>query len=216
MAKIIKKSVVPIYVVAVVWAVWALLLPLYRVSHFVLAAAVSAAAWFVARRLCKDTVLVVPDPKPKPKTTGDPALDALVAERSRALAEMRRLNDSIEDPVISDHIDHLEEVTGKIIDHVVAHPEKRGQIRRFLDYYLPTTLKLLNAYDRMDEAGVAGANIDGTKGKITDMMSTISAAFDKQLDALFGDVALDISTDITVMENLLAREGLGGQQLPRI
>ena len=216
MAKIVKKSVVPIYVVAVVWAVWALLLPLYRVSHFVLAAAVSAAAWFVARRLCKDTVLVVPDPKPEPKTTGDPALDALIAERARALSEMRRLNDSIEDPVISGHIDHLEEVTGKVIDHVVAHPEKRGQIRRFLDYYLPTTLKLLNAYDRMDEAGVAGANIDGTKGKITDMMSTISAAFDKQLDALFGDVALDISTDITVMENLLAREGLGGQQLPKI
>ncbi len=62
----------------------------------------------------------------------------------------------------------------------------------------------------MDAAGVSGVNIDGTKGKIETMMDTVVAAFDKQLDALFGDEALDISTDITVMENLLAQEGLGG------
>ncbi len=213
MAKIVKKSVIPIYVVAAVWAVWALLLPLYHAVHFVLAAAVSTVAWAVARKVCKDTVLIVPDPKPEPVSTGDPALDALIAERDRALSEMKRLNASIEDPVISAHIDHLETVTGKIISHVVAHPEKQSQIRRFMDYYLPTTLKLLNAYDRMDETGISGANIDGTKGKITDMMSTISTAFDRQLDALFGGEALDISTDITVMEQMLAREGLGGTQL---
>ena len=171
MAKIVKKSVIPIYAVAAVWAVWALLLPLYHAAHFVLAAAVSTVAWAVARKVCKDTVLIVPDPKPEPVSTG------------------------------------------KIISHVVAHPEKQSQIRRFMDYYLPTTLKLLNAYDRMDETGISGANIDGTKGKITDMMSTISTAFDRQLDALFGGEAMDISTDITVMEQMLAREGLGGTQL---
>ncbi|MCI8594201.1 MAG: hypothetical protein HFF09_02970 [Oscillospiraceae bacterium] len=213
MAKIVKKSVIPIYAVAAVWAVWALLLPLYHAAHFVLAAAVSTVAWAVARKVCKDTVLIVPDPKPEPVSTGDPALDALIAERDRALSEMKRLNASIEDPVISAHIDHLETVTGKIISHVVAHPDKQSQIRRFMDYYLPTTLKLLNAYDRMDETGISGANIDGTKGKITDMMSTISTAFDRQLDALFGGEAMDISTDITVMEQMLAREGLGGTQL---
>lgn len=213
MAKIVKKSVIPIYVVAAVWAVWALLLPLYHAAHFLLAAAVATVAWAVARKVCKDTVLIVPDPKPEPVSTGDSALDALIAERDRALSEMKRLNASIEDPVTSAHIDHLETVTGKIISHVVAHPEKQSQIRRFMDYYLPTTLKLLNAYDRMDETGISGANIDGTKGKITDMMSTISTAFDRQLDALFGGEAMDISTDITVMEQMLAREGLGGTQL---
>ena len=127
-----------------------------------------------------------------------------------AISEMRRLNDAIADEKISAQIDHLEDVTGKIIDHVVEHPQKKSQITRFLNYYLPTTLKLLNAYDRMDAAGISGVNIDGTKGKIETMMDTVVAAFDKQLDALFGDVALDISTDITVMENLLAQEGLSG------
>ena len=123
---------------------------------------------------------------------------------------MRRLNQAIEDEKISAQIDHLEDTTAKIIQHVVENPQKRSQISRFLNYYLPTTLKLLNAYDRMDAAGVSGTNIDGTMGKIETMMDTVVAAFDKQLDALFGDVAMDISTDITVMENLLAQEGLSG------
>ena len=94
---------------------------------------------------------------------------------------MRRLNDSIEDETLSAQIDHLEEVTGKILDYVAAHPEKRSQIRKFLNYYLPTTLKILNAYDRMDSAGISGSNIDGTMGKIEQMMATITAAFDRRL-----------------------------------
>ena len=106
-------------------------------------------------------------------------------------------------------IERLETTTQKIIGVVVEKPEKLSQISRFLNYYLPTTLKLLNAYDRMDAAGVSGINIDGTKGKIEDMMETICKAFDKQLDALFGDEALDISADITVLEQMLQQEGLG-------
>ena len=127
---------------------------------------------------------------------------------SGILRRIRRANDAIADEKISAQIDHLEEVTGKILDQVIAQPRKQPQIRRFLDYYLPTTLKILNAYDRMSAAGIAGDNIDATKDKVEKMMDTIVKAFDKQLDALFGEEALDISTDITVMENLLAQEGL--------
>lgn len=82
-----------------------------------------------------------------------------------------------------------------------------------MDYYLPTTLKLLNAYDRMSAAGVSGENIDTTLAKVEGMMRTIVSAFEKQLDALYGADALDISTDITVLENMMAREGLVGDQL---
>lgn len=127
------------------------------------------------------------------------------------MSEMRRLNDSIEDETISAQIDHLEEVTRKIIGEVVKQPKKLPQIRRFLNYFLPTTLKILNAYDRMDAAGIAGDNISATKSKVENMMGTIVQAFDKQLDSLFGAEAMDISTDITVMENLLAQEGLSGK-----
>ena len=87
-------------------------------------------------------------------------------------------------------------------------PKKLTQIRRFMDYYLPTTLKLLNAYDRASAAGISGENVDATKRNVEGMMHTVVTAFEKQLDALYGDEALDISTDITVLENLMAREGL--------
>ena len=127
------------------------------------------------------------EPEPKkpeaPKSTGNPEIDNLLKERERALSEMRRLNDSIEDETISAQIDHLEEITSKIIDQVIKEPSKLPQIRRFLNYYLPTTLKILNAYDRMDAAGVSGDNIDSTKQRVERMMGTIVKAFDKQLDA---------------------------------
>lgn len=143
-----------------------------------------------------------------PPSTGDPKIDALIQERDRAVGEMRRLNDAIEDAEISRRIDQLEDATGKIIDQVVAHPEKLPQIRKFMNYYLPTTLKILNAYDRMGAAGVSGENIDGTMHRIETIMDTIVMAFHKQLDALFRDEAMDIASDITVMETLLAQEGL--------
>ena len=92
-------------------------------------------------------------------------------------------------------------------------PASAGKVRKFARYYMPTTLKLLNAYDRMGGAGVEGSNIDGTMGRIDTMMDRVVQAFDKQLDALFADEALDISTDITVLEQMLAREGLGGMQM---
>ena len=82
-----------------------------------------------------------------------------------------------------------------------------------MDYYLPTTLKLLNAYDRMDSTGVVGENISGTKEKVEDILGTIVTAFEKQLDGLFGADALDISTDISVLEAMLAREGLAGEKM---
>ena len=212
MAKHVKRSVVPIYLVGAVWLAYALLFPLYQPVHYLLCGALSAAAFIVGKGLFPNKVYEEPEKKEPPKSTGDPEIDALIKERDRAVGEMRRLNDSIEDEEISAQIDHLEEVTRKIIDLVVKQPKKLPQIRRFLDYYLPTTLKILNAYDRMDAAGISGENIDATKKKVEQMMATISQAFDRQLDALFGDEALDISTDITVMEQMLQREGLGGQK----
>ena len=209
MAKLVKKSPVPLYLAAAVWAVWAVFAPMYAWWHFVLTAVCSAAAWLLGRKLFPNRVQIVPDEQPPVREPEDP----LLQERQRALSELRRLNDNIQDETISAQISHMEEVTGKIFDLVAQDRSKLSQIRRFLNYYLPTTLKLLNAYDRMDQAGVEGANIDGTMGKIGAMLDQICTAFDRQLDALFAHEALDISTDITVLEQMLAQEGLGGVQL---
>lgn len=213
-----KVSVLPVYLVGAVWLGYALLFPLHRVSDYLICAGLSLAAFVLGKAIWPDKVYQTPEaPKAeakKPEKEEDPQTAALRKERDRAVSELRRLNDAIPDEKISAQIDHLEEVTGKIIDYVIAHPEKKPQISRFLDYFLPTTIKLLNAYDRMDSAGVSGSNINTTKQKVEQMLDTLCSAFDKQLDALFGDEALDISTDITVMENLLAQEGLSGPSAP--
>lgn len=221
MAKMVKKPVIPIYAVGIVWLVFALFFSLHTLVNYIICAVVSALAFIVASALFPAKTYEMPDKEEKkepakeekPKSTGNKEIDALIKERDMALSEMRRLNDAIEDEKISEQIDHLEAVTEKIIDQVVTEPKKLPQIRKFMSYYLPTTLKILNAYDRMDSVGISGQNIDTTKGKVESMLDTIVTAFDKQLDSLFGAEALDISTDITVLENLLAQEGLTGMNI---
>ena len=217
MATVKKKSVASYYLVAVFWLLWAFFAPLYQPVHFIIVGLLSVGIFLLGKLIWPDKKWTTPEPEKKKepkaeekKSTGNPEVDALLKERDRAVSEMKRLNDAILDPAISAQIDRMEGATRKIIDHVAKNPAKLPQIRRFMNYYLPTTLKLLNAYDRMDAVGVSGTNIDGTKGRIETMLETICVAFETQLDALFGDEALDISTDITVMEQMLAREGLGG------
>ncbi len=215
MKKIVHKSAAPLYAAAGVWVLYALLFPLYRVTHFLVVIAASAVVYFVARLFCKDVVEEVKEEEKKPEPTGNPDLDKMIADGRMAIAEMKRLDDNIEDATISAHIQRLAVVTQKIFDQVKADPQKLPQIRKFMNYYLPTTLKLLNAYDRMSAQGVSGENISGTMGKVGEMMGTIVAAFEKQLDSLFGAEAMDISTDITVLENMMAREGLTDDPLKR-
>lgn len=205
MKKIVHKSAIPLYVAAVTWLLYALLFPLYRLPHFLLAAAAAAVVGIVARLFCRDTVEEVPE---EPETTGNEELDKMIADSKKAIAEMKRLDDNIADPTISAQIVRLQQLTGKIFAQVEQNPEKLPQIRKFMNYYLPTTLKILNAYDRMGEQGVSGENITSTMQKVEGMMSTIITAFEKQLDSLFGSEAMDISTDMVVLENMMAREGL--------
>ena len=208
MKKIVRKSPIPIYATAVVWLLYALFFPLYKVSHFIIAAIAAGIVGIVAKALCKDIVEEVPEPEPEPEKTGNEELDKMLEEGRKAIAEMKRLDDSIADRKISADIVHLQETTEKIFRKVKEEPEKLPRTRKFMNYYLPTTLKLLNAYDRMDAQGVEGENITATKKGVEGIMDSIVTAFDKQLDSLFGDQALDISTDITVLENMMAREGL--------
>mgnify|MGYP002231020843 FL=1 len=136
-----------------VWVLYALLLPLYKPGHFIMAAAASVVVFLIARIFCKD---VVEEVEEKPQPTGNPELDKMISDGELAIREMKRLNDSIKDETISRQIDRLEEVSNKIFDCVKADPKKLPQIRKFMNYYLPTTLKLLNAYDRMGPPGWRG------------------------------------------------------------
>ena len=210
MATVKRRSTVPYYAAAGTWVVYALLFPLYRVPHFILVAIASAVVFFVMNAVCGTVEVTVPDPPKKEETTGNPELDKMIRDGNLAISEMKRLNTSIKDEKISADIDRLEDLSAKIFAQVKQDPGKLPQIRKFMDYYLPTTLKLLNAYDRMGAQGIGGENIGSTMQRVESMMGTIVTAFEKQLDMLFGSEAMDISTDITVLENMMKREGLSG------
>lgn len=125
------------------------------------------------------------------------------------LTEIRAVNDSIPDPVMSAKIDRIGEITRKILDYQRQNPSKAGQLRTFLNYYLPTTLKILRAYAQLDQQGIEGENISAAKARIEGMMDKVVEGFEKQLDKLFQDDALDITSDVAVLEKMLDNDGLG-------
>ena len=208
MARIRKKSVVPVYTVAAIWIFWASCMPMYKISHFVWLSVWSFLAYKITGFFWRGKWVEVADPKPVFESTGNSELDDLIQQEHGAIKEMRALNVRIKDEKISRQIDQLERLSDDIFRHVRKYPAKLPQIRKFMSYYLPTTLKLLNTYADVSEQSVRGPNITATMKKIEAMMDTIVIAFEKQLDSLFGTEALDISTDITVMENMLQREGV--------
>lgn len=142
--------------------------------------------------------------------------DSSVVEKGRdQLHQIRLAKDFVKDDVLYLKITRLESVTEKILSYVEKHPEKESQIRKFNDYYLPTTLKLINSYCHFDMQPVQGENITTAKKQIRESLDTINTAFENLLDSLFGDVTLDISSDISVLEAMLAREGLTGNDFKK-
>lgn len=125
---------------------------------------------------------------------------------SGQLRDIRRANDRIADPVISAKIDRLEDLAGKIFRIVEEEPEKKAKASTFLNYYLPTTQKLLDSYADFEESGVSGENVTQAKQRIADTMDKIVAGFEHQLDQLYQSDAMDVDSDIRVMEQMLHRD----------
>ena len=124
------------------------------------------------------------------------------------LDEISRVNKEISEPEITKKISHMEVVIRRIFKQVQTHPEQLEEIRRFMEYYLPTTLKLVTTYSEFDSQPVQGETIKNAKHEIEETLGTINEAFEKLLDSLFEAAALDISTDISVMNAMMAQEGL--------
>ena len=125
---------------------------------------------------------------------------------SGILRNIRRANDRIADPALSAKIDRLEEITARIFRAVEEDPQKRSKIDTFLNYYLPTTQKLLDSYAEFESAGVEGENLRQAKSRIEATMDAIVKGFEHQLDELYKADALDVDSDIRVMEHMLRRD----------
>lgn len=151
---------------------------------------------------------------PEPKREAPPREETpqeAAAREDDILREIRQVNDEIPDEAMSAKIDRIEEITRKILNYQKSHPNKEGQLRTFLNYYLPTTLKVLRAYAQLDAQGIEGENISAAKKRIEEMMDQVVYGFEKQLDKLFQDDAMDITADVEVLENMLKKDGLSGE-----
>lgn len=150
------------------------------------------------------------EPDPQPETAARPE----ETRYDKILKELRRINDSIPDQEMNAKIGRLETVAGKIFAQLQDDPDQLPQLRKFMDYYLPTSLKLLDTYAELEAQGVEGANISESKRRIERSMDTLVTAFENQLDKMFQSDALDVSTDIEVMEKMLSADGLVGDSDP--
>ncbi len=136
-----------------------------------------------------------------------PEILEMIRTGDEYIRTIREANDAILGEVISKKLDQLEQVVRRIFESVKKHPEQKKEMDKFMDYYMPTTLKLVNAYREFDSLEVRGANITSAMQEIENTLDTISQAFEKLLDDLFQDAAFDVSTDISVLQMMLAREG---------
>ena len=219
-----KKFKVPAIAFGLTWVLYALLFSgsVRSIFHFGPCILLSLGIWGIARALSGESSAeetaenddsVIENAAPAEVADDDsdslpPKVREIVKEGRMAQTELGRLYASIPNPDVKKKIRDIMEITDKIVMDAKADPGDVRQISKFFDYYLPTTIKLLNSYDRMGAQGIEGETISGTMKSIEEMLDTALDSYKKLLDSLFENQALDIETDIDVMNQMLAREGL--------
>lgn len=221
-----KRSALPIYAIGIVWLLYAGKLNTFR--GILSCAVVSAIVYAILRIVLPGKKTdeppkaaapeqpqpkqaekkPEPQPEPEPEEKLPPELHSVIYQGKRAIADIRRLNDEIPDERISAQIDLIERLTAQIFDCVRKNPKKLSQIRQFLNYYLPTTIKLMEQYVTLQNQSLKTENITEGMQKIEDLLDKVIIAFQRQLDALFEADVVDITADIRVMEQMMASEGL--------
>ena len=214
----------PLYVFAIIWLFSSIAFPLYELWGLLLTLGLCSLGAYIAGKTSAKRAMkkekeaaeaaaakLAEEAKkhPKKKSYGE-EVDSILEEGNRALSEMGRLYMSIKDTEVRAKINEIMRITDKITQDAIHDPKDIPQIKKFMNYYLPTTLKLLNSYDRMSSLGIEGENLDKSMKSINEMLDAVIEAYKKRLDSLFENQALDIETDIEVMNTMLAREGLAG------
>ena len=198
------RPVLPIYLAALVWPVGALLLPAYRLSNLLIIAGLSLAAYGLGTKFCPTRVIR----KQVPYATGSEDVDTMLSGISANLDKLHALNDAIPDPELSAAMTRMEKAGRSIAAAGEQTPDKARSIDRFARYYLPEVIKLMTTYANMEKNGVKGGNADQILTELRRNAATTAKAFENQLDALYSAEAMDISTDIEVLDGILKSQNL--------
>lgn len=200
----------PIYGIAGVFVLYNLFFPMYKLIHLLLCAALAAICFVILKKVCPDKFVEVEIPEPKP-TTGNAELDDAILQGRAYIAEIRQLNERIPDQALSEKLDEIEQLMREIFKQVEREPNTLPKIRKMMNYYLPTTMKLVRKYAELQDQNDL-SSVRKILNDISDMLDTVITALRKQLDGLYEHNVVDITADIQVMEQMLAAQGLTEQK----
>lgn len=198
----------PFYFAALVWLLIGLGRPsmLLQIRTLLLTATVSAAAYFAGSKLFPGKVVEVREPV----NTGDAEVNRQIEEGRGRLERLKAHNDALPDPVISEKLDRMTRAGEAILAELEKNPAKLGEVRRFMNYFLPTAEKLVSSYVQFSQSPAKGENIRHAMASVENSLGMVADAFEKQLDSLYRDQSFDIEADVSVLETLLKSEGLVG------
>lgn len=195
------KSAWPILIAAIAIVVFGIVFPLYKWWGVLLTAALSTAAFLISKKLFPDRVEQI-EVAPEYKT-GIAELDAALEEADEHIVKLRRLNDKIPNERITAAINRMVSSGDSILQELSKNPVKARSMRRFLSYYLPTAVKLMESYAMQQDAGVSGENLNEIRERIENNSETIAKTFETSLDSLYASEAIDISADISVLNSMV-------------
>lgn len=207
MSKIIrtqKPSVLPFYAMALVFVVLCAALPVYKLWALLAALGGAAVAFGVAQKTCPPRVVE----REVPFHTGVEDVDQMLTDIQQKLDTLHALNEALPDPQLSAAMTRMEKAGRSIMEAVEANPAKAKQVRRFANYYLPDAVNVLQQYAKLAKQGVRGANAAAIRAEVEHNAASIATAFENQLDALYAAESMDLSADLTVLQNMLKGQGL--------
>ena len=207
MSKIIrtrKPSVLPFYAGALVFVVLCAVLPVYKLWALLVALGGAAVAFGLGQKFCPSHVVE----HEVPFHTGQDDVDAMLTDIQQKLDTLHGLNASLPDPALSAAMDRMEKAGRSIVEAVEANPAKAKQVRRFANYYLPDAVNILQQYATLARQGVKGENAAAIRTEVEHNAASIATAFENQLDALYAAESMDLSADLTVLQNMLKGQGL--------
>lgn len=206
MLRITKKSGVPYLATGALWLLWALLFPLYKLVHIIVAAVVGAVLFVILDRKIPAKEELVEINLSTGVADADTIIEKIAAMREK-LAQCAELAARGGDKEVRGAAESVSAAAERISKHLRQSPEDAGRLRSFANYYIPTTEKLALAYSKI-QGGAVGENATRTRQSIINALELIEKAFSAQLDRLYDDDALDISSDVAVLEAMMKNENL--------
>jgi len=197
----------------VVFALFSVIFKPHSIGAFILATALSGLIGAIVKVMGEGLDLTVKPTIPESlknmsEDTGNPEVDELLFRGRDLITQISTEKKRIPDASLKAKLDQLEKQCADIFQAVYNNPKKAPQIRRFMDYYLPTTLKLVTGFRIFDERNMSGAETVAAKQRIEEALGVVLKGCQKMLDTLYRDDVLDIKTDIDVLEQMLKRDGL--------